>query len=92
MLKYLEAGDIKGMAAHFDNYHIPEGDTSQFIGVRARQATGMPGFGGPQGGTRETCNWIAAAAVAEGRPATVVDYVPIYSSPIGAGFAYWRTE
>jgi len=66
MLKYLEAGDIKGMAAHFDSYHIPEGDTSQYIGVRARQATGMPGFGGPQGGTRETCNWIIAAAVADG--------------------------
>ena len=55
-------------------------------------ATGLPGARGPRGGTRETCNWIAAAAVAEGRPATVVDYVPIYSSPIGAGFAYWRTE
>ena len=49
----------------------------------------MPGFGGPQGGTRETCNWIAAAAVADGRPATLVDYVPVYASPIGAGFAYW---
>jgi hypothetical protein len=46
--------------------------------------------GGPRGGTRETCNWIAAAAVAEGRPATLVDYIPIYASPIGAAFAYWR--
>ena len=22
-------------------------------------------------------------------PATIVDYVPVYASPIGAGFAYW---
>ncbi|HEY7270987.1 MAG TPA: hypothetical protein VH951_14275 [Dehalococcoidia bacterium] len=88
MLRYLEAGDIKGMAAHFDSYHIPEGDTSQYIGQRARQATGMPGFGGPQGGTRETCNWIIAAAVADGTKNVVVDYVPVYASPIGAAWAY----
>ena len=24
-----------------------------------------------------------------GKPATVVDYVAVYSSPIGCGFAYW---
>src|SRR5438132_1192866 len=88
MLKHLEAGDIKGMAEHFDNYNIPEGDTSQYIGVRARQATGMPGFGGPQGGTRETCNWIIAAAVADGTKNVIVDYVPVYASPIGAAWAY----
>jgi hypothetical protein len=45
-------------------------------------------LGGPQGGTREIANWIAAAAAA-GKPATVVDYVPVYASPIGCGFAYW---
>jgi len=45
-------------------------------------------LGGPQGGTREIANWIAASAVA-GKPATVVDYVPVYASPIGCGFAYW---
>jgi hypothetical protein len=27
--------------------------------------------------------------VAERRKATVVDYVPVLASPIGAGFAYW---
>ncbi|MGH7418634.1 MAG: hypothetical protein ACREKB_12755, partial [Candidatus Rokuibacteriota bacterium] len=58
--------------------------------ARGPGATGLPDAVGPRGGTRETCNWIAAAAVAEGRPATLVDYVPIYASPIGAGFAYWR--
>ena len=24
-----------------------------------------------------------------GKPGTVVDYIPVYASPIGAGFAYW---
>jgi 3-O-methylgallate 3,4-dioxygenase len=87
-LKFLEAGDIKGMAEHFDSYQIPEGDESQYIGERARQATGMPGFGGPQGGTREICNWITAAAVADGKKNTIVDYIPVYGSPIGVSFAY----
>jgi hypothetical protein len=88
-LKYMAAGDIRGMAEHFDKYQIPDGDDSQAIGPKGRGSTGMPGFGGPQGGTRETCNWIAAAAVADGSTATVVDYVPVYSSPVGAAFAYW---
>lgn len=88
MLGYLEAGDARGMAEHFDSYVIPEGDRSQYIGERGRGSTGMPGFGGPQGGTRETCNWIIAAGVAEGTRNTIVDYIPIYASPIGAAFAY----
>ncbi len=88
-LGFMAAGDICGMAQHFDSYRIPAGDTSQAVRERGRQVTGMPGFGGPQGGTREICNWIAAAAVADGKPGTVVDYVPVYASPIGAGFAYW---
>ena len=44
---------------------------------------------GVGGGTGETRNWIVAAAVADGQPATVIDYVPIYASPIGTSFAYW---
>jgi hypothetical protein len=28
--------------------------------------------------------------VADGTPGTVIDYVPIYSSPCGVGFAYWE--
>jgi hypothetical protein len=87
-LKYLAAGDARGMAEYFDAYHIPEGDSSQYVGERGRGATGMPGFGGPQGGTRETCNWIAAAGVADGSRSTIVDYVPVYASPVGAGFSY----
>ena len=89
ILRLMAAGDARGMARFFDGYEVPAGDRSQDVGTRGRGATGMPGPGGPQGGTRETCNWIAAAAVADGKPATIVDYVPVYASPIGAGFAYW---
>ena len=87
-LDLLKAGDIRGMAEHFDGYVIPPDDRSQFIGERARGVTGMPGFGGPQGGTRETCAWIAAAATAEGSPTTIVDYIAAYASPVGNAFAY----
>jgi hypothetical protein len=88
-LGFMAAGDARAMAENFDSYRIREGDASQVIPPRGVKSTGMPGPGGPQGGTRETCNWIIAAAVADGSRATVVDYVPVYASPIGAGFAYW---
>jgi aromatic ring-opening dioxygenase catalytic subunit (LigB family) len=88
ILKAMAAGDARGMARVFDDYKVPPGDRSQDVGTRGRGVTGLPGPG-PQGGTRETCTWIAAAAVADGKPATIVDYVPVYASPIGAGFAYW---
>jgi hypothetical protein len=88
LLAHMARGDIKAMAACFDDYAVPEGDTSQDIGTRGREVTGMPGFGGPQGGTRETCNWIIAAAVADGTKNVIVDYVPVYASPIGAAWAY----
>lgn len=88
ILRHLEAGDARAMARHLDAYRIPDGDRSQEPPPGA-PATGVPGPGGPQGGTREICNWIAAAAVADGKPGTVVDYVPVYASPIGAAFAYW---
>jgi len=91
LLRYMQAGDARGMAEHFDGYKVPPGDRSQDLGTRSRGVTGMPTASGPQGGSRETCNWIAATAVGEGRPATVVDYVPVYASPIGAAFAYWPT-
>jgi len=91
ILRHMRAGDARSMAQHFDDYKIPMGDRSQDVGARGKSTTGMPGFGGPQGGTREICNWIAAAAVADGQPATVVDYIPVYASPIGAAFAYWAS-
>jgi hypothetical protein len=89
LLRSMRTGDALAMAQHFDGYKVPAGDRSQELLARGPGATGMPGPGGPHGGTRETCTWIAAAAVAEHRPAVVVDYVPVYASPLGAGFAYW---
>jgi hypothetical protein len=82
-------GDARAMARHFDAYVVPPDDRSQPPGTRGPTATGLPEPGGPRGGTREICNWIAAAAVVDGTPGTVVDYVPIYASPVGAAFAYW---
>jgi len=88
-LTYLEHGDACGAAEFFDSYQVPEEDLSQPLHERSRTATGLLPSRGPQGGTREFCNWIAAAAVVDGKPAKVLDYVPVYSSPVGAGFAYW---
>jgi Catalytic LigB subunit of aromatic ring-opening dioxygenase len=90
LLGHMARGNVKAMAACFDEYRITEGDASQDIGARSRAVTGMPAFGGPQGGTRETCNWIAAAGTVEGTTATIVDCVPIYASPIDAAFAYFN--
>ena len=87
-LARLEAGDARGMAEHFDAYEIPADDTSQDTSQRARAITGMPSPGGPALGTRETCAWIAAAAVTDGRPTTIVDYIEVYASPVGNAFAY----
>jgi hypothetical protein len=87
-LKLLADGNLASWARHFDDYHVPDGDMSQFIGERRDDMTGMPTLGGPQFGTRETLNWIAASSMADGCPFTVVDYVPIYSSPIGSTYAY----
>ena len=89
LLGMMTSGDARGMARHFDEYKIPSGDRSQDVTARSRAASGLPGASGPQNGTREVCNWIAASAVGEGKLATLVDYVPIYASPIGAAFAYW---
>src|SRR5690606_3153539 len=88
VLEYIAAGDATGAAEFFDSYEIPEGDESQAKQPVGGASTGMPLSPGPQGGTRETCNWIAAAAVAA-KPASFVEYVPVYASPIGCGFAYW---
>jgi hypothetical protein len=40
-------------------------------------------------GTGETRNWVAAAAVADGVPGSVLASVDIWASPIGVAFAYW---
>ncbi len=88
-LEYLAAGDVRGMAEYFERYIVPDDDPSQDIKTTRRQVTGMPSVGnGPQFGSRETCAWIAAAAVSDGQPTTIVDYIEVYASPVGNAFAY----
>ncbi len=87
-LDFLKVGDVRGMAEHFDSYVVPPDDSSQDVSVPSRNVTGMPSPSGPQMGTRETCAWIAAAAVVDGRPNTIVDYIDVWASPVGNAFAY----
>jgi hypothetical protein len=88
ILDALRAGDAKRMAEQFDRRKPWPDAVDDATRDVATGGTGM--LGGLGGGTGEVRNWIAAAAVADGRPGTVVDYVPIYSSPVGAAFAYWE--
>lgn len=87
-LAYLEKGDIESWVTHFDSYVAPADDASQDSVHIRRGVTGLPTPGGPQGGSRETLCWISAAAMAEGRPSVIVDYIPVYASPVGSAFAY----
>jgi hypothetical protein len=84
VLAAVESGDAQAMAATFDaGLSVPQPPSSA-------GGTGMTlGFGG---GTGETRNWVAAAAVADGVPGRVVDSVPAWASPIGLAFAYWPQE
>jgi len=86
-LDAVRRGDARAMAANFDSRRpeVPSGDNEALL--RASGGTGM--LSGLGSGTGETRNWIAAAAVADGTPGTVVDYVPVYASPCGMAFAYW---
>jgi hypothetical protein len=88
-LNCVKSGDAKAFADHFDRY-LTEPIDNYANGTWVDGGTGM--YNGIGSGTGETRNWIAAAAVADGTPGTIVDYVPIYSSPCGAGFAYWEFD
>jgi len=92
LLDALRDGKPARMAELFDAYGPDPSDVSQTGLPRGQRHTGMATLGGPQGGTREACNWIAATATVDGRGATVVDYVPVYASPVGLGFAYVSAE
>jgi hypothetical protein len=87
MIEAMKKGDARGMAELFDEtpweYHKPSAE----VPAELARWTGMKG--GPGGGTGETRNWLIAAAVADGIPATFAEYVPVYASPIGMAFAYW---
>jgi hypothetical protein len=92
ILAGVRAGDARQMAEVLDEQpwdhplagppNMPQMLVDMVLGV-----TGMSG--GLASGSGETRNWIAAAAVADGMPGTVIDYVPVYASPCGMAFAYW---
>jgi hypothetical protein len=88
ILAHLERGDARGMAELFDAYRIPADDPSQNLQSGEARDTGMPCSVGPALGSRETCAWIAAAAVSEGCPTTILDYIETWASPVGNAFAY----
>lgn len=89
IVEHVRSGDARALAAYFDSVG-PRYDPNDPKSVAlASGGTGMVlGYGS---GTGETRNWICAAGVVDGHPATFVEYVPIHASPIGAGFAYWET-
>jgi len=87
MLAGVRAGAARDMAVYFDSRR-PKWDPSDERSVR--EASGGTGIvTGLGSGTGETRNWIAAVAAVEGRPGTVIDYIPINASPIGTAFAYF---
>ena len=87
ILDGVRAGDARAMAAYFDSRRpaIEPGDTARLM----EQSGGTGVVNGLGSGTGETRNWIAATATVDGMPGTVVDYIPVYASPVGVAFAYW---
>ncbi len=88
ILHHVKRGDATAMAAYFDS-RKPSVDPEDPKSLE-RASGGSQMVLGLGGGTGETRNWIITAAVVEGLAGTVVDYVPVYASPVGLGFAYWN--
>jgi hypothetical protein len=88
ILAGVTTGDARAMAATFDAYPIVYDPADERSVKDASGGTGI--VAGLGSGTGETRNWIAAAATVDGMPGTVVDYVPVYASPVGIAFAYWQ--
>jgi len=88
ILECVRTGNASKMAEYFDSVEWPY--RSAAPGVAEKLIDGIGISVGVGSGTGETRNWIVAASVADGVKGTVVDYVPIYASPTGAGFAYWE--
>jgi hypothetical protein len=87
ILRHLSTGKARKMAEYFDSVPWPYPSASPEIATKLIHGIGTSvGVGS---GVGETRNWIVAASVVDGIKGTVVDYVPIYASPTGAGFAYW---
>lgn len=87
ILQCAATGDARRMAEYFDSFEWPYRSATPEAAAKLVGPTGMKG--GVGSGAGETRNWIVAAAVAEGKTGTVIDYVPVYASPIGMAFAYW---
>jgi aromatic ring-opening dioxygenase catalytic subunit (LigB family) len=87
ILAGIKSGDAGKTAEYFDTVQLPYDPAKKDSVKLASGGTGI--LLGVGGGTGETRNWIVAAAVADGQPGTVVDYIPVYASPIGVSFAYW---
>ncbi|HEY3118347.1 MAG TPA: hypothetical protein VGK54_16505 [Chloroflexota bacterium] len=88
ILDAMEAGDGREAARYFDAQARPGqvGDGADARGMDGGTNT----RGGVGSGTGEWRNWMAAAGVAEGRRAHVIDFVPVYASPCAMGFAFWE--
>ena len=86
ILDGLRKGEPDRMADYFDRWRPPAARAQLRCYASFSGDTGSAG--GIGSGAGETRNWIMAAAVAD-RPGVVVDYVPVYASPCGMGFAYW---
>jgi hypothetical protein len=94
ILDGVRAGDARRMAKVLDEkpWNHPLVAPPNLPPIVADMVLGVTGMqGGLASGSGEVRNWIAAAAVADGTKGTVVDYVPVYASPCGMGFAYWET-
>ena len=92
VLAAVRAGDARRMAEVLDQarWEHPLTAPPNLPPILVDMVLGVTGMsGGLASGSGEVRNWIAAAAVADGTSGTVVDYVPVYASPCGMGFAYW---
>jgi hypothetical protein len=87
ILAEVASGDARAMAATFDAYPVVYDPADERSVKDASGGTGI--VAGLGSGTGESRNWVAAAATVDGLPGTVVDYVPVYASPVGIAFAYW---
>lgn len=87
VLRAIETGDARKVAEVFDAVH-PEVTPGDERAIRLNSGGTMMASG-IGSGTGETRNWVAAAAVADGAPGTVLASVDIWASPIGVAFASW---
>ena len=87
VLDNIRSGDAKALADHFDR-ESNDPPAAYGNGKWVDGGTGM--YLGLGSGTGETRNWVAAAAMVDGIPGTIVDYIPVYASPCGVSFAYWE--